>query len=447
MIFSLVVGEAVFIFLILFFIWFLFTSLREKEERSSWRSLYVLVLVVMLNIVLWLLPFTAKTWAFGAAAILFFIFSLWILFSPSPKKTTEIVGVQDKIDERDVIFARFDLEQDSEKFQDYYLKHPEYAAKDKVIRKFPDVLTPDHLKKNPILFSLADAEFDFLEHLLTQVTGSRRTERLSFSPEGGTKLVKNILRFLGSDDCGICLLDQAYVYSHVGRGPEPYGQRIELNHRYAIVFAVKMEFAMISTAPLAPVIVETGQKYVEAAKISVITANFIRRLGYPARAHIAGSNYQAVLPPLGWKAGLGEVGRLGILITTKYGPRARLGLITTDFPLLPDKPKSWGIIDFCEKCQKCAKNCPAQAIPLGDKTEEKGAVKWVLNREECYKYWRKAGTDCSVCIYVCPFSKPANPFHNTIRKATSQFSTFLSLSVWGDDFFYGRKPLRKKSPL
>jgi len=260
-------------------------------------------------------------------------------------------------------------------------------------------------------------------------------------------MTKGIIKYLGSDLCGICVLNQAYVYSHVGRGPEHYGKRIKLEHRYAIAFALEMDLGMVASAPKEPVIVETGKKYVEAAKISIIVADFIRRIGYPARAHVAGSNYQAMLSPLAWQAGLGEVGRLGILITSKYGPKARLGLITTDFPLAVDKPRKLGIQNFCQKCQKCARNCPAQAIPYEEKTEENGVMKWVLKREECYKFWRKAGTDCAVCIYVCPYGKSANVFHNFIRKMTEKSSAAQSFSVSADDFFYGRFPLRRKSPF
>ncbi|MGB2763335.1 MAG: 4Fe-4S dicluster domain-containing protein, partial [Candidatus Aminicenantaceae bacterium] len=93
------------------------------------------------------------------------------------------------------------------------------------------------------------------------------------------------------------------------------------------------------------------------------------------------------------------------------------------------------------------RNCPSQAIPYNEKTEENGVMKWVLNREECYRFWRKSGTDCAVCIYVCPYSKPNNSFHNFIRKMTEKSSAAQTISILGDDFFYGRLPYRKKSPL
>jgi ferredoxin len=419
----------------------------EKEWRAFARSLLFLLALMSVGACFLLLSSPQKTWIFGSVAVLAGVFMLWLLVSPTPNKSLEVIGIQKKIDERDVIFARFDHEEDSPIIQNYYKRRPEFASIDKDIRKLPDLLTSAHIEKHPILFSFADAEFDFLEQLLTLVQGKKSPRKWKFSERQNTQIVKSLIKYLGSDLCGVCALEQAYVYSHVGRGPEAYGEKINLDHKYAIVFAVEMDVALISSAPKAPVIVETAKKYVEAAKISIITASFIRRLGYPARAHIAGSNYQCMLPPLGWEAGLGELGRLGILITTKYGPRVRLGLITTDLPLVPDKKTISGIQDFCEKCQKCARNCPAQAISYGDKTEENGSLRWILNREECYRYWRKAGTDCAVCISVCPYSKLQNPFHDFIRKMASTSSTAQTLSVWGDDLFYGRIPSRRKSPL
>jgi len=442
-----VLGEFSFLVLIFFFLVFSLYNLVEREKKAFWRSALFLVGLVFINFGFRLAEAPLENWLFSAVFILF-VFFLILLLAPSLKKRpVEIVGEQERIDERDVIFARFDLVEGTGNFKEYYKRKPEYKKTDDKIRKIPDILTSSHFDKNPELFSLATVEFDFLEYQLTQVRGEVFERMAESSPAENTHMVKNIIKYLGGDICGVCLLDQAYVYSHVGRGPEPYGQEIVTDHKYAIAFALEMDLGMIASAPRAPVIVETGRKYVEAAKISIMVASFIRRMGFPARAHIAGSNYQAMLPPLAWKCGLGELGRLGILITGKYGPRVRLGLITTDLPLVPDAPRTLGIQEFCRKCQKCARNCPAQAIPHGDKSEENGVLKWVLNREECYRFWRKAGTDCAVCISVCPFSKADNSFHDLIRRVAERSSFAQSFSIRADDFFYGRSPRPKKSPL
>jgi ferredoxin len=352
-----------------------------------------------------------------------------------------------RVDERDTIFSRFELKEHSESYNDYYRLRDEYKAIDDEIRKLPDILTPEHMKKEPVLFSLTAAEDDYLKRHLNFVTGNVSSEKLELSPFDNTRTIKNIVKYLGSNICGVCELDKNYVYSHVGRGPEPYGMEIGLNHKYAIVFASEMDFDMIAASPKAPVIVETEKKYVEVAMISTIVADLIRRMGYEARAHIAGSNYQAMLPPLGWQAGLGEIGRIGVLITEKYGPRVRLGLITTNLPLTPDQTQYFGVQDFCKKCKKCANNCPAQAIPYGEKMEENGTLRWILNREGCYRFWRKAGTDCAMCLYVCPYSKPQNWFHDSVRKLASRSSTAQNVSLWADNYFYGVNPLPKEPPF
>jgi len=446
MILLVVAGEIAAIFLILFFGWFALVSLLEKEKNAFVRSAVFCLLLVFLNILFLLFPVSLKMILFAGIVVFSSAFFLCLFFSPSPRKEIEIVGDQNKIDERDVIFARFDLGEGTQGFKDYYDSHPEYESIDRQIRQLPDLFAPSHNKKDPGLFSLAAAEFDFLEHQLTKVDGKTKAEKVTLSEGENSRLIKQVMKYLGSELCGIAPLNQSFVYSHTGRGPDRYGKKITLDHPFAIVFAVEMDLAMVAAAPRAPVVVETGKQYVEAAKVSIILADFIRRMGYPARAHVAGSNYQAILPPLGWGAGLGELGRLGTLITTKYGPRARLGLVTTSFPLTPDKPKVLGIQNFCEKCRKCAINCPVQAIPYGNKEEENGVLKWVLKREDCYRYWRKAGTDCAICMHVCPYSKPANLLHNFIRNVTAKSSLAQSLSVWGDDFFYGKKPLQKKTP-
>jgi len=445
--FWLIAGELSFTVLILFFLLFSLSSFREKEKRAFGRSTGLLLFLLILNFIFLFFKEPSKSWLFGGIFILFVLFVSLFLFFPFSKKSIQIIGEQKKIDERDVIFARFDYREGTEIFKEYYKRRPDYKEIDEEIRKIPDILSPSNLKKNPLSFSLAAAEFDFLEHQITQVDGEKCDEKIALSSLANTHIIKKFIHYLGSDCCGIAPLNQAYAYSHVGRGPEPYGQEINLKHKYAIVFALQMDYGMISSAPQAPVIVETGKKYIEAARISIIIASFIRYLGYSARAHIAGSNYQALLPPLAWEAGLGELGRLGILITWKYGPRARLGLVTTALPLMADKPRILGIQSFCQKCQKCAKNCPAQAIPFKGKIEENGVLKWVLDREECYKFWRKAGTDCAVCIFVCPYSKPENLFHNLIRKLTKRSSFSQTLSIWGDDLFYGRFPRYRKKTL
>lgn len=445
--FWIFIGEVSFLVLIGFFAVFAVFSYREKEERAFRLSLLFLLGLITANILFLLLPGVMRNLLFLAVFLTVSTAFFVIYFSSAPSASVKIFGEQKKVDERDTIFSRFEHTEKSKNYNDYYTLRPKYKTVDDEIRSLPDILTAEHMKKDPILFSLAVAEDDCLKNFLPLVSGDVSEKKMELSPFDNTQTVKKITQYLGADICGVCELDQVYVYSHVGRGPEPFGAEIELKHKYAVVFAIEMSCELIAASPKPPVLVETEKKYVEVAKVAVILSNLIRRMGYEARAHIAGSNYQAILPPLGWKAGLGEIGRIGILITEKFGPRVRLGLVTTNLPLTPDRAKTFGVQDFCQKCKKCANNCPAQALSYGDKTEENGVLKWVLNREGCYRFWRKAGTDCAMCLYVCPYSKPQNWFHDSIRKLNAQSSVAQAVCLWADDYFYGRNPLPKESSL
>jgi len=420
-------------------------SAVEKEKRAFWRSFLVFLGILSLNVFIFLLPLKVRNLVFGTVFLMFVILLIFMFLSPKPAQSMKIMDKPKKIDERDIIFSRFDLTKGSPLYNEYYERKKEYKDIDDRIRKIPDILTSYHMARDRINFSLADSEFDFLEFLLERTRSSTSHEKLNWSQQKNTLLIKNTLNYLGGNISGVCYLDQTYVYSHVGRGPDSYGSIIKCGHKYAIVFAVKMDFKIISMTPKPPVLVETAHKYVKAAEIAIITANFICKLGYPARAHFAGSDYKAMLPPLAYQAGLGEIGRLGLLITEDYGPRVRLGLITTDMPLSVDSPKEFGVQDFCQTCQKCAINCPSKAIPFGDKKQVNGSLRWVINREACYEFWRNCGTDCAKCIFVCPYSKPNNFMHKIIRRAVSKTKNIQKIAVKGDDFFYGSHPKEKKS--
>ena len=110
-------------------------------------------------------------------------------------------------------------------------------------------------------------------------------------------------------------------------------------------------------APQASIVVESSRQYLNAGKIAVDLAEKIRAMGYDARAHIDG-NYQLICPLVARDAGLGEIGRMGFLMTPTYGPRVRIGVVTTEAELLPDNyTRDYSVLEFCKIC----KNVPTVA--------------------------------------------------------------------------------------
>jgi epoxyqueuosine reductase QueG len=166
----------------------------------------------------------------------------------------------------------------------------------------------------------------------------------------------------------------------------------------------------------------------------------MRRLGYPARAHIDG-NYRVIAPLVARDAGLGEIGRMGLLMTPHLGPRVRLGVVTTEMPLVPDsRGDDASVLDFCNVCRKCATNCPVGAISSGDRIAVDDGLRWAIDSETCYRYWNVIGTDCATCVRVCPYSHPDNAAHNLVRWAAGRSGAARRAALWLDDLFYGRNP-------
>ncbi len=205
-----------------------------------------------------------------------------------------------------------------------------------------------------------------------------------------------------------------------------------------------MDSHNIQSAPSSSVVVESSQQYLRSANIALQLSLFLKNLGYDSRAHIDG-DYELICPLVACDAGLGEIGRMGLLMTPKLGPRVRVAVVTTSAPLLVDTPSNDStMIEFCRFCKKCAECCPGKAIPTDDMREIKGVKRWQINPESCYQYWCISGTDCGRCISVCPFSHPDNILHNAIRHIIRRSRIVARFAYIADDWLYGRKPKPKK---
>lgn len=359
---------------------------------------------------------------------------------PLGRRTSlQIIGKQEQVDERDTIFARALYQLGTDEYEDYYSCRPEFRKVDERFQSLPELGEPGGQYFDRLITPISNVSFALLQEVGHLVEGEVSPEMGEVDPAEMAQRIKGLAQYLGAKLSGITKLDQAYVYSHIGRGPGRYGEKIKLDHKYAVVIGVEMDWRMVRAAPAAPALTESAREYVEAAKIAIIVARYLRSLGYPARAHID-ANYRVMAVPLAWKAGLGELGRMGYLITPRFGPRARLSVVTTDMPLKTDKPIAFGVQEFCRRCKKCAMNCPSGAIPKGEKTVIRGVEKWELDRERCYTLWRAFGTDCAVCMRVCPYSHPNTFIHNLVRFAIKRSTIARQLAVWLDDLLYGRRP-------
>ncbi len=249
------------------------------------------------------------------------------------------------------------------------------------------------------------------------------TRKSLASPETHTAELKRAGLFLGADAIGICDYDERWVYSHNYSRQHLAEKALELpaDLSHAVVIVNEMDRKTIETVPSALSGAATGQGYSRDIIAVLSLAQYIRNLGYRA---IASLNDTALSIPLAVQAGLGQYGRHGLLITPEFGPRARIAKIFTDLPLVADKPIDFGVNETCEICRRCSEGCPVKAIPFDAPSFErhdgvshlKGVRKWTINAKKCFQFWANQGTDCSICIRVCPYNRDLSKRFNRLLR-------------------------------
>jgi 3-chloro-4-hydroxyphenylacetate reductive dehalogenase len=276
-----------------------------------------------------------------------------------------------------------------------------------------------------------------LAPLMEGETAGRRAP-IPVSPQAMSEHMKRLAYFLRADMVGFCRIPPYAVYSHDSRGNE-----IALDHEYAIVVVIDQDYDTMHRSSGHDWISgsQSHLGYSFAAVVACMMTDYLRRLGYVARAHYA-RDYQVLLPPLLLWAGLGEHCRMGDSVLNPFlGARFKAAAVTTALPLEPDRPIDFGLQAFCEACGRCAEECPAKAIPAGGKTRYNGREMWKLDEERCtrFRLTNQRGSSCGRCIKVCPWNKPEGLLHDLVRFIVGRGSPLDGLMVKMDKALYGER--------
>jgi len=300
------------------------------------------------------------------------------------------------------MFARAARESGTPEYAEYYARHPDLKPVDDRIRATPPLLAPGGIYFDSTISGDADRFFQSIRDIVvnseTVLAWAERIERSTKV----TETIKEMALALG-----------------------------------AIVFLVEMDFLAMQQAPHAETLRESARQYYRAAVIAQTIQATLPRVGFAGKAQYD-AHYQVILPPLAVMAGLGELGRNNILVSDRFGSRVRIGAITTSLPLTCDQPIHLGVDDFCRICKKCAVNCPSSSLTTGEKELVRGIRMWPTAVEQCYNYWRVIGTDCGICMAVCPFSHKNSRFHNLVRLLIRLNPWFRLIALKFDDLIYGR---------
>ncbi len=445
---------------------FTYMSIEEQEPRAPKFGWAALCFHLILAVIIIFLPVLRIPIAWYLGTIFGLVIPLCIPFNPvtRPKAAADFLTGDstefEQYDERDTPFARNDLQPGQKEYREYYEElHPEYRSIDDNRRK----------RGGPVGkacridgYWWPNVAMLFSAHEFSQMVGDKAKVNLEeifqgskilkssdgapprsdLEPLKATQIVKEWAMHLGAGEVGVCKIDPRWAYSKQGRiyynNWEDWGKKIT-PLSYAVVFTIEMDSSMVRTAPHSPAVIESGFGYAHCAFITTILTRFFAGLGYGAHAS-HNRNGEVNLVPLAIDAGLGELGRFGYLISDKFGSRCRLAAVMTDMPLVPDAPVDLGVEKFCELCVKCGESCPSKSIPVEkEQTIVRGIKRWKLSADSCFEYWGKIGTDCSICMAVCPYGRPNNSLHKLVRFMLKKSYLARLILPHIDNIVYGRR--------
>ncbi len=243
--------------------------------------------------------------------------------------------------------------------------------------------------------------------------GSVNPEKTPVDPVAMTRHIKQVAKAFGIDAVGIAPTLPEFVYQGGARRTEDESlvtaatgetpEKIAEKYPYAICTLVAWSDELVRAHRH---IIGDTNYHIHGLKADVAQNNlagYLRELGYDAVQGAANPM------PMAIAAGLGELGRNGLIISEHHGARHHPRVILTNLPLIPDKPIDLGVADFCSICKKCAVACPTNSISHDEKKVINGVEKWAINWKTCYSV-RPFMTDfwynCFTCIAACPYTKP-----------------------------------------
>ena len=305
--------------------------------------------------------------------------------------------------------------------------------------------------KTPLSFSMLQVIRSLVPFQGGEVAPRADTDRYR-DRAANARAIKALSYALGSDLTGICEAPRYAWFSHKEDGSElhPY-------HRNAVVMLIDQGFDTMEGASGDDWISgsQSMRGYLRGAVIAGIMAEMLREYGFSARSQTNADSDVLHIPLILW-AGLGELSRIGELVLNPFvGPRFKSVVLTTDFPLEADQPIDFGLQTFCNGCLKCARECPCDAIPFGDKVMFNGYEIWKPDVERCtrYRLTNARGSACGRCMKTCPINKVVDADGALLTRVASWVGVnaqwlkpiTVPFAVWFDDWIGNgrRNPVKK----
>jgi ferredoxin len=199
---------------------------------------------------------------------------------------------------------------------------------------------------------------------------------------------------LGVDLIGYTPLIEDFIFYNL----KVYGRNL-------IILGMEMRWDEIKTAPSINCSIEAFRVYYKLGEITIQLTEYLKKLGYKSEAHHPfGGKF--LFPPHVVAAGLGIMGRNGLVITPEFGPRQRWGIISTDAEIPPPiKNDLKPLEDYCKECGACIRGCKGGAAYETPIHHNDSPVITHIDRSKCIDSLIN-NNYCSYCLKICPQGNP-----------------------------------------
>ena len=269
-----------------------------------------------------------------------------------------------------------------------------------------------------------------------------------------TRHIKRVAAYLGLQVFGVGKSHPSFLFAGKTVDPATLAEGESVDSPEAL--ATRMPFVIVGCFPWDYNLTKAHRHHIGDAAYDftgqqstlalLALEGYIRELGYHTLRGAMNGQAAALA------AGVGELGRNGLIITEKFGARVHASdTLMTDLPLVADEPLDIGVEDFCKVCKKCATTCPTNSITHADKVVHNGVEKYKINWETCYKlrpYVVQFWGNCLTCVAACPYTKPKAWWHDlaifSMRTTPIPLRGWVARGLkWLDDRIWGEVPRKR----
>lgn len=273
-----------------------------------------------------------------------------------------------------------------------FFRNTIYELYDAYVARYP------HFRKGSI--RAKEKYGEDLEYLRNELWGyHEKSAALVRDPSSNlTEEFRQKAKDLGFDVLGITAFDRKYIYSEF---------RGKVKYKNLVIVGLEQDWQGAQNAPSPESYMSNFPPSINAYRKAIEFADWVRSKGYPVQFQVAsqGGIQLSRMPihPYAVKAGLGQMGANGQILTPLFGSRVRMVAFSTDAPVRYDQPIDYGVNKLCEKCQVCVQRCPGRALPK-TKVWWRGVYKYKTIADRCVPMLARY-EGCSVCIKVCPVQR------------------------------------------